>query len=327
MADVDIKTSLGGKAGKTTPVDADKFHLNDSAASSDLKTVTWANIKATAKTYFDTLYAAVVTAASTTEVLTGTDTAKFATPDAIAALWEKGSDIASAGTLSVGEGGYFHVTGTTTITDIDPATDKGGRHFALVFDGILLLTHHATTLILPTGANITTAAGDVAWFVSEGSDAVKCVMYQRATGVPLAGGGGGIGGSTGSTDNAVIRADGTGGATAQSSLVTIADDGTITMPAGITLKGGGVELIKYDNSGGNIHINSNLGIGVIRMNANTFYFYDSSGPTQIFQIDKPVTATQTGLMLYDVDNATVERVTVGAADSGGTGFKVLRIPN
>jgi hypothetical protein len=32
-------------------------------------------------------------------------------------------------------------------------------------------------------------------------------------------------------------------------------------------------------------------------------------------------------MLYDVDNNTVERVTGGAADSGGTGFKVLRIPN
>lgn len=43
--------------------------------------------------------------------------------------------------------------------------------------------------------------------------------------------------------------------------------------------------------------------------------------------DKTTTATQTGLMLWDVDNATIERVTVGAADSGGAGFKVLRIPN
>lgn len=33
----------------------------------------------------------------------------------------------------------------------------------------------------------------------------------------------GIGGSTGSTDNAILRADGTGGSTAQSSVVTIAD--------------------------------------------------------------------------------------------------------
>ena len=125
--------------------------------------------------------------ASTTEVLTGTDTAKAVTPDSLAALWEKGADIASAGTIAVGEGGLFHVTGTTTITDIDPATDKAGRAFKLVFDGILTLTHNASTLILPTGANITTAAGDVAEFVSEGSDAVRCTSYMRASGSPLGG--------------------------------------------------------------------------------------------------------------------------------------------
>lgn len=38
-------------------------------------------------------------------------------------------------------------------------------------------------------------------------------------------------------------------------------------------------------------------------------------------------AGTTRLYLYDVDNATLEHVTVGAADSGGAGFKVLRIPN
>lgn len=40
--------------------------------------------------------------------------------------------------------------------------------------------------------------------------------------------GGGIGGSTGATDNSILRADGTGGATLQNSPVTIADDGGIT---------------------------------------------------------------------------------------------------
>jgi hypothetical protein len=42
--------------GKTTPVDADELPLVDSAASNVLKKLTWANLKATAKTYFDTLY-------------------------------------------------------------------------------------------------------------------------------------------------------------------------------------------------------------------------------------------------------------------------------
>lgn len=44
--------------GKTTPIDADEVPLVDSAASNVLKKVTWANIKATLKTYFDALYQA-----------------------------------------------------------------------------------------------------------------------------------------------------------------------------------------------------------------------------------------------------------------------------
>ena len=49
--------------------------------------------------------------------------------------------------------------------------------------------------------------------------------------------------------------------------------------------------------------------------------------TEALKVDSSVVAGDTRLLLYDVDNATVERVTVGAAESGGAGFKVLRIPN
>jgi hypothetical protein len=126
------------------------------------------------------------TAASTTEQLTGTDTAKGSTSDSVAALWEQGADVASAGTTSLGEGGYFNITGTTTITDIDFGTDKAGRKAWVKFAGILTLTHNSSTLILPTGANIATAAGDTACFVSEGSDVVRCVAYTRASGAALA---------------------------------------------------------------------------------------------------------------------------------------------
>lgn len=129
--------------------------------------------------------AASFTAASTTEVLTGTNSSKGVTPDSLAALWEKGSDIASAGTISIGEGGYFHVTGTTTITDIDWGTAKDGRWAWLIFDGILTFTHHSTTLKLPTGANITTAAGDRALVIQDNGDNAICVVYQRADGTAL----------------------------------------------------------------------------------------------------------------------------------------------
>jgi hypothetical protein len=44
-------------------------------------------------------------------------------------------------------------------------------------------------------------------------------------------------------------------------------------------------------------------------------------------VDTSNTAGDTRLLIYDVDNGTLERVTVGVADSGGAGFKVLRIAN
>lgn len=38
-------------------------------------------------------------------------------------------------------------------------------------------------------------------------------------------------------------------------------------------------------------------------------------------------SSETGMLLYDTDAGTLQRVTIGAADSGGTGFRVLRVPN
>ncbi len=172
-----------------------------------------------------------VSLASKTELLTGTEAVKVVTPDVLAALWEQGTDIASSGTVSVGEGGYFNITGTTTITDIDFAVDKAGRPAKVKFAGALTLTH-GSNLILPTAANIVTAAGDTAEFISEGSDVVKCINYERASGHPLRGT------ATSSTDNIVPRFDGTAGAI-QSSLVSISDGGDILGAYGITLEGFG----------------------------------------------------------------------------------------
>lgn len=51
-----IEAAVHAASSKATPVDADETMLVDSAASWGLKKLTWANIKATLKTYFDTLY-------------------------------------------------------------------------------------------------------------------------------------------------------------------------------------------------------------------------------------------------------------------------------
>lgn len=106
---------------------------------------------------------------------------------AIADLFKgtKGTDIASATTTDIGAatGMFVHITGTTTITGL--GTAAAGVMRLVTFDGILTLTHNGTALILPTGANITTAAGDSALFVSEGSGNWRCLGYWRKSGSPL----------------------------------------------------------------------------------------------------------------------------------------------
>jgi len=97
----------------------------------------------------------------------------------------KGADIASATTTDIGAatGNYINVTGTTTITGL--GTIQAGTQRIVNFTGILTLTYNATSLILPTSANIITAVGDSAEFVSLGSGNWRCVNYLRANGTPL----------------------------------------------------------------------------------------------------------------------------------------------
>jgi hypothetical protein len=94
-------------------------------------------------------------------------------------------DVASATTTDIGAAAsnYIRITGTTTITGL--GTIASGVRRKVVFGGILTLTHNATSLILPTGANIATAAGDCAEFESEGSGNWRCTSYQPATGAAV----------------------------------------------------------------------------------------------------------------------------------------------
>jgi hypothetical protein len=77
------------------------------------------------------------------------------------------------------------VTGTTTITSF--GTVASGTVRDVRFNGALTLTHNATSLILPTGANITTVAGDILRAISEGSGNWRIRYYTRADGTSLQG--------------------------------------------------------------------------------------------------------------------------------------------
>lgn len=99
--------------------------------------------------------------------------------------------VASATTTDIGAATSLNVsiTGTTTITGL--GTVAAGTHRYCRFTGALTLTHNATSLILPGGANITTAAGDRMLAESLGSGNWVVVFYQKADGTAIAGGAGG----------------------------------------------------------------------------------------------------------------------------------------
>jgi len=73
-------------------------------------------------------------------------------------------------------------------------------------------------------------------------------------------------------------------------------------------------------------------IGSTTPSNGAFTTFDSNGiddnaTSTVIQLDSNTTAGNTRMLVYDIDNGTLERVSVGAADSGGVGYKVLRIPN
>lgn len=98
------------------------------------------------------------------------------------------STLASATTCSIGTQYYSHVnvTGTTTITSFGTVT----RHNRVWvrFSGALTLTHNATSLILPGGASLTTAAGDVLLAYADSSHNWRVMSYMRASGSAIVSG-------------------------------------------------------------------------------------------------------------------------------------------
>jgi hypothetical protein len=152
------------------------------------------------------------------------------------ALGRKGSDVASASTinLSTAAGDFVDVTGTTTITAI--TSEAAGIRRKVRFTGALTLTHNATSLILPGGANITTAANDRAEFVSLGSGNWLCFSYTKAAGTPIISSQGGF-----------------------SNVATFSSSGTWTVPTGITKAL--IELWGAGGGGGGASVSNAIGGG------------------------------------------------------------------
>lgn len=95
----------------------------------------------------------------------------------------KGADIASATTLTIPTaGGYFEVTGTTTINGF--SASQQSRYIILRFQEALTLIN-STTFILLGGADIKIEAGDQADFICEGSNTWRMWRFTRAASPPI----------------------------------------------------------------------------------------------------------------------------------------------
>ena len=91
--------------------------------------------------------------------------------------------LAAAGTTDLGskDETFITLTGSAaTVTAL--GTVSAGIYKWVIFNAAHVLTHNATSLILPSADNITAASGDVACFVSLGSGNWRCVSYTRASG-------------------------------------------------------------------------------------------------------------------------------------------------
>lgn len=123
-------------------------------------------------------------------------------------------------------------------------------------------------------------------------------------------------GPVGSSGNVSITANtpttGTGGTvTIQSGSSSLGDGGAITIQAGNA---------DVTNNGGQVTIKGGSGL-----NPGTVLL--QSGVAQCAQFDATASANNIRMSVWDVTAAALRRVTIGAADSGGAGFRVLRIPN
>lgn len=115
--------------------------------------------------------------ASIAASLGGAAETEAVTPRGLAALWRRGADIVSAGTLAApadaNRGGYHLVTGNATIAALWLA--PAGETVELRFAADLTLEHDPVVLILPGGEDVAVLAGDVARFRSEGAGNWRCV--------------------------------------------------------------------------------------------------------------------------------------------------------
>lgn len=123
--------------------------------------------------------------ATGTETVTGTDGTRAVSPLGLSALFFKGTDNSGGATITMGDGYQFDlITSTTTITAFAFTDDHAGRIAKIRFNTARSITHNATSLISPTGANLSMSIGDYITIESLGTGNFRIIDIFRA-GLPI----------------------------------------------------------------------------------------------------------------------------------------------
>lgn len=100
-----------------------------------------------------------------------------------------------------------------------------------------------------------------------------------------------------------------------------------------TVFAGGATAGSANNAGGNVSFFPGIPTGSGGSFCDFWSYLGSSAgtadgtPYNVLRGQKTSAANDTGLMVYDNNSTNIQRVTVGATNSGGAGFRLLRIPN
>lgn len=207
-ASVTLTTEELGKLIVLTPASADITVTLPSASSCSQRSFMFKRVSSSFKTTLDANASETIDGATTlsldtnydnieiystgTEwlqvtlpVATGTEVAAMATRKAVTpaslldGIIKRGTAIASATTITVGNGGHFALTGTTDVEDINFTGNNPGRTVTLRATGnVRLLT--TGNIVTPTGAAIYLRAGDIVTVMCDNSSAARIVDVQFA---------------------------------------------------------------------------------------------------------------------------------------------------
>lgn len=165
---------------KSSPVDADSIPLVDSAASNVLKKLTWDNIKATLKTYFDTLYATLASNTFTgAQIYSDQVLSRGMTKDMGMVFLDKGNSSTTAQTIDYTEGSHqkLTVTGAFVMNAVTnwPPTGNTGELLLELVDGAssaITWTMSGTTQKWwkSDGTSVSTYAASGYTFAASGTD-------------------------------------------------------------------------------------------------------------------------------------------------------------